>query len=233
MKKALILLLSIVFTTGFAQDKKAEKVLDEYVKAIGGKAKLEKVQSMLKKMTTKQMGQEIPMEMYVNRNGDMYQKMNMMGMEMVIMAVKDGKGFMLNQQMGYDDMDEETIKKIGKNAKLFDVAEGYEKMKLEYVGQEEKNGKKYDVVKAVSDKGDETLMYFDAKTHLLTYTVTKTQRGEVETEHADYKDFDGIKIPMKMIVRMGGQTVSEITINEVIINPTNDQIDQNAFTKPE
>ncbi len=233
MKKTLIVLLGLVISFGFAQDKKAEKIFNQYVEAIGGKAKMEKVQSILKKFTAKQMGQEIPMEMYASRKGEMYQKMSMMGMEMVVMAIKDGKGFVLNQQMGYDDLDEEKLKEFTQNISLFDMAEKYDNMKLEYVGQKEKDGKKYEVIKAVSDKGDESFLYFDSGTHLLRYVIVKSDQGEVETELSDYKEIDGIKIPMKTTVRMGGQVVSEITTTEVIFNPGKDQIDENAFVKPE
>jgi len=235
MKKILLLLLGFTLTFSFAQDKKALKLFDQYAKAVGGKEKMAKVKSMLVKSTSKQMGQEVKSETYVSRKGDSYLKMNMMGMELVVYAVKDGKGFVMNQQMGYDDLDEEKVKSmVEKSKNMFNEAENYEKKDLKYLGSKEKDGVKYEVAEYKDEKGRLLDYYFNPNTHLLDIIVVNMPDGKtVETYFKDYKDVDGIKMPFTTEIKMDGQLMREVHTDKVVFNPSEEQIDMKAFEKPE
>jgi len=234
MKKSLSILLLMAVSFGFAQDKAAQLV-DAYIKAIGGQKKIASVKSVLQKQTISQMGQEIEVESYQNVNGDGYMKMNMAGMDLIVYAVKDGKGFRMNQMMGYDELSPEEVKKMeDKHGKIFgDIVYMKDKEgKIKYLGTEEMDGKKYEVVELKQDENSFKL-YFDPETHLLKYTVVDTDNGTVVNEIAEYKEVDGLKFPSKMVTKVGDQTLSTIEVKEIILNPKEDQIDQEAFKMPE
>ncbi len=235
MKKMFILILGLTLSFSFAQDKKAVKLFDQYAKAIGGKENLSKVKSILVKSTAKQMGQEIKSETYADRKGNTYMKMNMMGMDLIVYAVKDGKGFVMNQQMGYDDLDPEKVKAISEKSKnLFSEAENYADKKYKYLGTKEKDGITYEVAEYKNEKGDTIDYYFNPKNHLLEIMVVNTPDGKtIETYLKDYKEVDGIKMPYTSQIKMNGQVIRESHTDKVILNPSDDQIDTKAFEKPE
>ena len=234
MKKKLSFIFLFVMGVSMAQD--AQKIVKQYIDAVGGKKNIEAVKSVLQKGEVEQMGQVMEFEIYQNTNGDGYMKMNMAGMSLVLYAVKDGKGFRINEMMGYDEMPEEEVKESQKkNKKIFgDVIYALDdKDKMKYLGKEEMEGKKYDVVELSSEEGEKVKVYFDPDTHLIKYTVVETENGPVVNEIASYKEVNGIKFPEKMLTKVGGQTVTTMTFTDIIVNPTPDQIDQEAFIMPE
>ena len=53
---------------------------------------------------------------------------------------------------------------------------------------------------------------------------------EMETIFSNYKDVDGIIFPFSLIVQMGGQTIMDMKMEEIIINP---DVDEYFFKMPE
>ncbi len=230
MKKMLMFLLVLTLGITHAQ-KKADALFEKYLKATGIQEKGKNVKAILQKGTIKQGGQEISYERYQSKDGAGYMKMNMMGMELIVYALKDGKGYKMNQSMGYDDLTEDQAKEIAKqNKNLFGDESNYKELERKYLGKEEKNGIKYDVVEVKQE--DQTMkFYFNPKTHLLDYITGSTQQGEMVTEFKDYKDFNGIKRPTKIISKMGDTVVSEMTVEDFILDPA--EVKEEIFEKPE
>jgi len=233
MKKLFSFFFLMTLTFSFAQQ--AEELVNKYVEALGGKNKLQSVHAILQKGTIEQSGTTLPFETYQSTNGNGYMKMELAGMPLIVYAVKDGKGFTMNQMMAYDDLDEETAKKLQeKNKKIFGevVYEMPDKDKMKYVGTEEVDGKKYEVIELQAE-GQVLKIYFDPDTGLIRMTAVDTPDGTVVSEIAEYTEVNGIKFPKKMLTKFEGTTVSTMDISEIIVNPSPDQIDQNAFVKPE
>ncbi len=234
MKNILSIILVFVASMTFAQ--KGEKLIEQYIDAIGGKEKLSSIKSILKKGNISQMGQELEFETYQNIKGDGYMKMNMMGMQMNVYGIKDGKGYTMNMQsMGYDEMDEETAKKFSESSKELygDVTTALMKHKeIKYLGQEEMNGKKYEVIE-IKDENSTAKVYFDPKTHLVKYMMVESEQGPITLEIAEYVETKGVKFPKVIITKLGDQEISKATLTEVIVNPDPSKIDQSAFTIPE
>jgi hypothetical protein len=236
MKKLLILLLSIGMMGGIqaqTADKKADKIIEQYLKAIGGKKKLNEINEMLQKSTMSMNGQEIETEVLKSKKDRGYMKMKVQGMEMLVYAYQGDKGFSMNQQMGYDDLDSTALAKMKQNSRSFFFnLENYKQYNRKYLGIKEKDGKKYEAVE-IELNGQKSIMYFDPETHLLKIIeVTNPDNGMViETYLEDYKDFDGVKFPTRFEVKANGQLAQTIITKEIILNPTN--VEESNFQKPE
>jgi hypothetical protein len=151
MKKILLLFIAILSTNTFAQD--VDQIYNDYVKAIGGKAKLAKVKSIQKTITMKTaQGMEIPMDTYQSSDGTIYTKMSMMGQELIAVAFDGKKGYKMNQSMGYNDISADDAQKYTEKAKdLFGNLLRYKERgdKLEYIGKEKLDDVDYDALKLV------------------------------------------------------------------------------------
>ncbi len=229
MKKVFLILAVFISGISLAQNK-ADAIFEKYIKTIGAD-KASHVEAVLQKGKIKQAGQEMEFENYMSKKGAGYMKMKMMGMDLVVYAFKDGKGFKMNQSMGHDDLTEEDLKEMNKKSQnLFGDAVAYKDLEREYVGKEEKNGVKYHVVLVTKD--DQKLKYyFNSKTHLIDFIEIDSPQGKIITEFKDYKDFGGIQQPTHIITKMGDQVISEMIFDEIIWNPEN--ISEEVFEKPE
>ena len=182
----------------------SQQVIDNYITAIGGKAKLEAVKTMKTLSTIKVMGMDMEattLEMVPNKSKSVQK---IMGQEM--MQVFDGeKGYMIQggQKM---DLPAPAIEEA-KKKRLFDA--------LTY------NAADYKTVEKVTEDGKELYLlsgngkklYFDTKTNLLVKSTS--EKGDMTI--VDYMEVDGIKIPKNVKLSMMGQNM-EMTNNQVIFN---------------
>ncbi len=182
----------------------SQQVIDNYVSALGGKAKLEAVKTMKTLSTIKVMGMDMEattLEMVPNKSKSVQK---IMGQEM--MQVFDGeKGYMIQggQKM---DLPAPAIEEA-KKKRLFEA--------LSY------NAADYKTVEKVTEDGKELYLlsgngkklYFDTKTNLLVKSTS--EKGDMTI--VDYMEVDGIKIPKNVKLSMMGQNM-EMTNNQVIFN---------------
>ena len=183
----------------------SQQVIDNYIAALGGKAKLEAVKTVKTLSTMKVMGMEmeaVTSEMAPNKSKAVQK---FMGQEMV--QLFDGeKGYVMQggQKM---DLPAPAIEEA-KKKRLFDA--------LSY------NAADYKTVEKVTEDGKELYLltggskklYFDAKTNLLVKS-TSADKGDITI--VDYMEVDGIKFPKNVKVSAMGQNIEMIN-NQVIIN---------------
>ena len=183
----------------------SQQVIDNYIAALGGKAKLEAVKTVKTLSTMKVMGMEmeaVTLEMAPNKSKAVQK---FMGQEMV--QLFDGeKGYVMQggQKM---DLPAPAIEEA-KKKRLFDA--------LSY------NAADYKTVEKVTEDGKELYLltggskklYFDAKTNLLVKS-TSADKGDITI--VDYMEVDGIKFPKNLKLAMMGQNM-EMTNNQVIVN---------------
>ncbi len=237
MKKILIVFLTLILTVGSLSaqkaDPKADKVIEKFIQAVGGREKLAQVQEIYQKLSMKMNGMEIQMESLQSKKGRGFAKMNMMGMEMVAYAYKDGKGYTMNQDMTYSELDKEKLDEIAsKNQSFFQGLDNYKQYDRKYLGKEELDGKTYEAVEM--KMGDQpTVFYFDPKTHLLVAEKVHSDKTDADiiTYFKDYKEYNGILFPTKMEAHVNGNVTQSIEVVEIKINPTD--IDESVFQMPE
>lgn len=182
----------------------AKKVMDRYVNAIGGKAKLSSIKSILQEGTISVMGQEL--ETVTKKMGNKLKSEQKMGGQVVATTVFDGtKGYV--EQMGQKmDLPEAQAEALKKSKMVEGLEPNY--AKITNVTTEDIAGKKYDVI-----TNDGAKMYFDTTTGLLY----KAQKDQGTMTINKYITVDGMKFPSEMTTEAQGMEV-EITTTKVIIN---------------
>ncbi|PJJ67920.1 hypothetical protein [Chryseobacterium geocarposphaerae] len=190
-------------TTAAQSTLSSQQVIDNYLKALGGKAKLEAVKSSITDNTLSVQGMEVAMT--TKKMGNKFRsEQSVMGQKMV--QVFDGeKGYM--DQMGQKmDIPADKIAEL-KKSKVIDAL-GYDASTFKTVTTEKIDGKDYNVLS--SDKGK---FYFDAATGLLYKSETKEGNAFVKS----YMTVDGIQFPADIEAEGGGQKVA-IKTTKVVLN---------------
>ncbi len=180
-----------------------KQVIDNYLTALGGKAKLEAVKSTIIENTINAQGMEI--NSTTKKMGNKFKSVqSVMGQEMT--QVFDGEKGYMNQMGTKTDFPANQIADL-KNSKTIDAL-GYDASKFQTVTVEKIDGKDYNVLS--SDKGK---FYFDADTGLLY----KAGTGQGDAIMKSYITVDGIKFPELIEAEGAGQKVT-IKTNKVTLN---------------
>ncbi|MCU7618024.1 hypothetical protein NZ698_12510 [Chryseobacterium sp. PBS4-4] len=180
-----------------------KQVVDNYLTALGGKAKLEAVKSTVIENTITAQGMEI--NSTTKKMGNKFKSVqSVMGQEMT--QVFDGEKGYMNQMGNKTDIPASQIEDL-KNSKTIDAL-GYDASKFQTVTVEKIDGKDYNVLS--SDKGK---FYFDAATGLLY----KAGTAQGDAIMRSYITVDGIKFPELIEAEGGGQKVT-IKTNKVTLN---------------
>jgi outer membrane lipoprotein-sorting protein len=243
--KNTILLIAVLLLSAFsisAQDMTLDEVLENHFETIG-QDKLSEVQTF--KMTGKQMmqGMEFPFTVYVKRPGKIRVEVEIQGNTMV-QAYNGEEGWMINPfagSMDPQDVNEDQLKQFKEQSdidgKLFNWKEkGYE---VELVGKEDMEGTEVYKIKLTEkpenegEEGDVTYYFIDADSFvILKATAKRTVQGqqiEVDNFQSNYKQVDGIAFSFAMETKMNGNTVSQMTIEEVKLG---EDIDDAIFERP-
>lgn len=180
-----------------------KQVIDNYLTALGGKAKLEAVQSTIIENTINAQGMEIGST--TKKMGNKFKSVqSVMGQEMT--QVFDGEKGYMNQMGTKTDFPANQITEL-KNSKTIDAL-GYDASKFQTATVEKIDGKDYHVLS--SDKGK---FYFDAATGLLY----KSGTAQGDAIMKSYITVDGIKFPELIEAEGNGQKVT-IKTNKVTLN---------------
>lgn len=180
-----------------------QQVVDNYLNALGGKAKLEAVKSTLIDNTITAQGMEI--NSVTKKMGNKFKSVqSVMGQEMT--QVFDGEKGYMNQMGTKTDIPANQIEEL-KKSKTIDAL-GYDASKFQSVTVEKLDGKEYNVLS--SDKGT---FYFDAATGLLY----KAGTAQGDAIMKSYMTVDGIKFPGLIEAEGAGQKVT-IKTNKITLN---------------
>ena len=180
-----------------------KQVIDKYIDALGGKAKLESVKSTITENTMSVQGMEISMN--TKKMGNKFKSVqSVMGQEVVQMF--DGEKGYMNQMGTKSDLPASVIPELKKGRTM--DALGYDAANFKEVAVEKLDGKDYNVL--TSDKGK---FYFDTTTGLLY----KSNSGMGDAVIKSYLTVDGIKFPGDIEAEGNGQKVS-IKTTKVTIN---------------
>lgn len=191
-------------------------VLNSYIKAIGGKEKLEGVHSYTLIAEAEMQGMKLNLELKKTSKNQFMQDLKVMGNSMSKQVLNDGAGYMVMQGQR-KEMDETELKKVREEAVPFPELQ-YLAGGASLEGLEAINGTKAYKVKV----SDEKNIYYDAETGL---KIQEVSQGEMmgnqitsTISYSDYKEVDGILFPYMISQTVGPQSfefkVSEIKINE-------------------
>ncbi|TAE73774.1 MAG: insulinase family protein, partial [Bacteroidetes bacterium] len=181
-----------------------EKVLDKYIEAIGGKAKVASIKSYSQKTDIDMMGQTMSIKM-LRKEGKFAIIQSMAGAESKT-VIANGKGFAISPR-GSQDLSAEEVELF--NQPLF-IELDYVKagLKAQIEATEKVDGR--DAHKVVFKKGDKTIntKWYDTNSGLELKNLN--QMGE--TFIKEYQEIKGIKFPKKSVVNGGGMEIPMETI---------------------
>lgn len=235
MKKIIAVFVISLFALNIgAQD--LDEILNAHFENAGQENLLD-IDAFRIKAKVHQGGMELPMVLYQKRPHMFKSEVEVQGQK-IISAYDGENGWMINPMMGSTDpipLTGEQLKQAQERAdidgKLYNWKEkGH---KVEYSGTEEMEGTEVYVISMKTKEGDEITYYLDVDSYLILKekTTTTVQGGEQEVESlfTNYKQVDGIAFPGAIVVKMGGNVVTELVFEEI---ETNAEIDDSEFEMP-
>ncbi|MGM0549667.1 MAG: insulinase family protein [Bacteroidota bacterium] len=201
----------------------AEKVLANYVEAIGGEEKVNNLEDVMIKTTTSVNGMPLEMTTYQKAPNKFVMEMTMNG-NVVQKQTFDGEKGKMSGMGGVRDMNEEELKqmkiesRLDKELVLQEL--GYE---MTLKGVEDVDGTDAYKIEVVSPSGQKFYDFYavDSGLKVQTKTTAQTPQGEMTQvqQYSDYQEVDGVKFPfVQQISGMQSMTleVQEIKVNEGI-----------------
>ncbi|MGB3143632.1 MAG: pitrilysin family protein [Maribacter sp.] len=195
----------------------AEAVIEKYIEAIGGKAKLEAVESYSMTAEAEMQGMKLNLEMKKTDNDQFMQDVKMMGNSVSKQVLDGDKGYMVNQGQR-KDLSEEEISKIKEESAPFPELNYLSAGGISLEGTEMVGDKSAYKIKVTDGK----TAFYDVETGLKLQEVNVSevqgQQMQSSLSFEDYKDVSGIMFPFKMIQMAGPQSIefifSEIKVND-------------------
>ena len=179
----------------------AESIGQKYIAAIGGKANVEKINSLQMNASATVQGMTIETITLAVKGGKTSVEMKMMGqsMQKIVFDGKDGYMVMQGQKQ---PIPAEVKENLSANKEIFPELD-FNAKNTTLRGIENMNGEEVYAVK----KGNKTYFY-SVKTGLKTgESETQNMQGQdiiVPTYYSDYKEVSGVKLPFKISQNMGG-----------------------------
>ena len=207
----------------------AEKVIEDYIAAIGGEKKLKKVKSISMDMSASMQGTPVQLSVVNKDNEMMVQTVKVNGM-VAQKTVYNGKAGQTSSPRGKAMMSEEELADMKIESVIFpELLYGTEDYSIELLGMDTKNDEKVYVVEITKPNGEKQTDYFSVESHLevASETTQDTQQGKMMMERtfSDYKEVKGIMFPYTLTEPMGPQSMT-IKVESIEINP---KIDESMF----
>lgn len=236
--KNLFALTVILFTSFTTSAQTADEIINKYFENIGGKDKLSKINGFKMNMVSNYNGMEIPIEIFNDKSGKIYVKINFQGKEITQLAFDGKTGWSTNfMTMKAEKLDSETTENMLSQINDFPdpfynyKTKGY---KVELLGKETKEGTECFKIKltktpiTVAGKKEDNVVfyYFDTENYVPIMTESEVKEGPAKGQMSvstmgDYQEVEGIFFPFTM--NQGGQ---DMTVKSIVINPT---VDAKAF----
>jgi len=199
----------------------AEKVIERYINARGGKPTLDEIKDITRVYTGQMMGQSLKLSIY-QKAPNMY-LMQMDAGSFVQKTIFDGKTGTKTDMAGKQALAGADLDKVKLEAIIFPLKNhkelGYT---LKLIGVEAIKGEDIYQLEIIDPNGNSSSQYFSGKTGLLQKTVRKIQAPDGQAYFQTstikaYQQVGGIKIPSKIVQTVGPQEL-ELTASELKVN---------------
>lgn len=195
----------------------AEKVVEDYLNAIGGRETLEAVQDMMTVMSAEVQGMSMRMEMKQKAPDKMAMSMSMNGNPMQ-QTIFDGSRAKTSQMGNSKVLEGEAAEDVRQQAIMFKELSYPERYDMDLKGVEEVDGKKAYKLVLTDEDGNKTTEFYDARSSLKLRTVVE-QNGQVITnDYADYEEVEGIMVPHLLKTTGAAPFPIELKVEEVKVN---------------
>lgn len=201
-----------------------ENVLDNYIKAVGGKEAIESLKDLSISGIGSQMGQEFSVEIKTKSPDKFKQSIVAQGQEFMKMIVNGDKGYAV--QMGNrQDLPKDQVDMYLMQADLqADLHPAKYGISYTLLGEEDLDGKKVYNVQKVSNNGkDKTVQYYDVESGFLVKEISNAEmQGQqvisIKTlsDYKEVKNGNGFKMPFT--IETAGTMSSKIKISSAKAN---------------
>ncbi len=194
----------------------AATILEKYIAAIGGKEKLEGVDSYAMYAEAEMQGLKLELEMKKTSKDQFMQNVKVAGNSMQKQVLDGDKGYMVAQGQR-KDLSEEEIQKIKEESAAFPELNYLAAGDITIESIETVGDKKAYKLKITENKS----AFYDVETGLKLQEIeTQEVQGQqiIQTlQLSDYKEVSGIKFPFQLSQTAGPQTF-EFTVKEIKVN---------------
>ena len=202
-------------------DLKVEDVINNYIKAIGGKAALEKIKTIESNYTLSMMGQALDATILQKSPNKFKLTISMMG-QTFQEQIYDGTSGAVIQQGQTIKMEGKDLEGLAEQAVMFPelgyINNGYD---LTLSGIEKVEGTDAYKIVVVAPSGNKVTEYYDIESGLKIRSigVLESPQGNITqtTDYGDYKASGGVMVPHTMNQSMGPQNI-KMTVKEVKVN---------------
>ncbi|MFT6147891.1 MAG: putative Zn-dependent peptidase [Saprospiraceae bacterium] len=199
----------------------AETVVDNYIKAIGGKAAMEEVKDIQTTMELSAMGQTLDAKISQKSPNKYKMTIKMQG-QVFQQQVYDGTNGAMSGMMGNKKLEGEELMALKEQSAIFTelnyAKDGYT---LEMKGMESVDGKDAYKVLVTAPSGSKATDYYSKETGLKIRSISSLESPQgamtQTVDYSDYKATKGIKMPQMIKQSTGPQTII-MTVKEVKIN---------------
>lgn len=183
-----------------AGDMTAEAVIENYISAIGGRDRLNRLEDLTMNMVATVQGQKLETVMKRKAPGMMSMEMAMSGM--VLMEQKfDGKKGKASQMGSPIPLDEAALAEMKNQAVIFPETQLAELgFQAELKGMEVVEGKKAYAVEMTSPAGSKSTDFYDISNGLKIRSVQESEGNRLISDYQDYREVEGIKFPFKTTI---------------------------------
>jgi hypothetical protein len=218
MKKSILLIVAL-FSFVIVNAQTIEEIVKKYTVA----NKLDKIGSISTIKVSGKMsvqGMDLTMDMWMKNPDKMKVVMNVMGQE-AISVVNGKKGYTTNPMAGSAEpvaMTETQVEQTANQNLFNNYMEGYlKKGALTLLGNENVNDKPAFKIKVIVDANTTLTMFIDQSSYLMVKTNASSSQGTAEVLYSDFKDNNGVFLPMKTTTSTMGQEMVMI-YNKVEVN---------------
>ena len=203
----------------------AEKIIEDYINAIGGEQKLKTLNAVKIVMKASVQGMEVTISNTKKTANKSISEVSAGGMTFT-KVVSDGKDVSMmqgGQKLPLDDKAKGAI--IAEGAIIPELVYKINGTKLTVTGIEKIEEADAYALEIVSAGGVKSFSYFDKTTGLKLKTVVTIEGPQGTTSQAssfqDYKEVNGIKFPHTLVQNMGPMTI-KAAVTSLEVNPTVD-----------
>ncbi len=197
-----------------------EQVVEKYLNSLGGKEKLMSVKDETVSMTGSIQGMNLKITIVRKFPNKYYFNLDLGTMQQI--QKFDGEKGIVSGMGQEQKLEGKQLESMKQQSEMYLLARYKELgIKPELVGLSNVNGKETYKIRITFPNGNKTVVYIDSKTglKLREESSRKTQQGTFSTtvDYSDYKLWDGINYPGKIVQQVGPQTI-EMKVEEVKIN---------------
>ena len=192
----------------------ADMVIEDYIRAIGGREKLAAVNDLTMEMSLSVMGQQATVKTYQKEPGLLLSETIMGGMTLS-KQIFDGEKIVVTSPMGKQEFSEGPMLKQAQMQAIAFPELNYEELGMEFnlMGAETLDGRQVYRMEYTTPAGDKSYDYYCMETGL----KLQTRSEQVTVIYGDYREVDGILFPFSMEQQAGPQQV-EMELVEVKVN---------------